>query len=142
MLGRQEIKAAFDCDVLLQFGGDREDDAPCHRTVPETAAVLQRGLPADYAENRKAWRMADLFQDWFLKIEKQMRLQKCKVALAVDNCSVHSKMLKLEHVEVVSLPPNCIKVPAIAKPGHHKICRGPVSEEDAAANHPRSALQA
>ena len=70
----------------------------CFKGVPK--------LPVKYASDKKAWMTKLLFTEWVRDFDKQMRLQKRKVLLTLDNCTAHPKIEDLKAVELLFLPPN------------------------------------
>nr|XP_046492921.1 tigger transposable element-derived protein 6-like [Neodiprion pinetum] len=63
-------------------------------------------LPVNYQNNKKAWMTSDLFVDWLKKVNADMRAQKRKIVMFVDNCTAHNNMPKLEYVKLLYLPAN------------------------------------
>lgn len=49
---------------------------------------------------------SEIFTEWVKKPEKKMLRKKRKIALNVDNCPAHPKIVGLKAVELVFLPPN------------------------------------
>lgn len=56
---------------------------------------------------------SNLFSEWLLSINEEMRKAKRKILLIVDNCSAHLVDLHLSNVRVEYLSPNC---PAVLQP--------------------------
>lgn len=65
-----------------------------------------KSFPMTYRFNRKAWMTTNLFQEWLLDLDNQMKKQKRKVLLFIDNCSSHNALPELDNVHVKFLPPN------------------------------------
>jgi hypothetical protein len=64
-------------------------------------------LPVEYRANRKAWMTSTLFDEWLLKFDKWMRVEKRNVALILDNSAAHSvNTASVRNVSVYFLPPN------------------------------------
>lgn len=63
-------------------------------------------LPYDYRANKRAWMTRELFSEWLLKLDDQMRKENRKILLIVDNCSAHIVNVRLTHVRLEFLPPN------------------------------------
>lgn len=66
-------------------------------------------LPIMYRNNRKAWMLATLFQEWLQDFDHQMyrKHRDQRVLLLLDNCSSHKvEGLTLQCVDVHFLPPN------------------------------------
>lgn len=63
-------------------------------------------LPVDYANNTKAWMTKILFKDWLKKVDKQMKINRKKILLFIDNCAAHTDLPTLANVKVMFLPAN------------------------------------
>ncbi|KAH8039617.1 hypothetical protein HPB51_007817 [Rhipicephalus microplus] len=63
-------------------------------------------LPFDYCANKRAWMTRELFLQWLIKLDEQMRKENRKILLIVDNCSAHIVNVRLTHVRREFLPPN------------------------------------
>lgn len=64
-------------------------------------------LPCDYRANSRAWMTRDLFSEWLLNVDSQMRKEDRKILMIVDNCSAHLVNVRLTNVRLEFLPPNC-----------------------------------
>jgi hypothetical protein len=50
----------------------------------------------------------DIFQDWILVLEQQMKAEKRKILLSIDNCLAQKNVPRhIEHLKIIFLPPNC-----------------------------------
>ncbi|KAL4709481.1 hypothetical protein ACJJTC_012818 [Scirpophaga incertulas] len=49
-----------------------------------------KSFPTDYRANKKAWMTTELFNNWLLTINGDMKRQKRKILLFLDNCTVHN----------------------------------------------------
>lgn len=49
---------------------------------------------------------SELFSDWLKKVNADMRAQKRKIIMFVDNCTAHNNMRKLDYVTLLYLPAN------------------------------------
>jgi len=65
-----------------------------------------KSFPVDYTANKKAWMTSELFAEWLLRIDKQMKIQKRKILLFIDNCPAHNIIPTCQAVKVKFLPPN------------------------------------
>jgi len=65
-----------------------------------------KSFPVDYTENKKAWMTSELFAEWLSRIDKQMKIQKCKILLFIDNCPAHNIIPNCQAIKVKFLPPN------------------------------------
>ena len=62
---------------------------------------------ADYFNNKTAWMTTSIFQTWLSKLDRQMRLNKRKIMLLLDNATSHGdRDMKLTNITVKHLPPN------------------------------------
>lgn len=52
--------------------------------------------------------ISDLFEDWLININNQIRHQKRKILLFIDNCPAHDIIPNLDSVKVQFLPLNTI----------------------------------
>jgi len=59
----------------------------------------------EYTANKTAW-VSDLFAKWLLLIDSQMKTQKRKNVLFIDNFPVHNIIPNCQTVKVKFLPPN------------------------------------
>jgi len=68
-----------------------------------------KSLEVKYDFNKKSWMTSEIFDRWLKALDKQMRQQRRKIALLIDNCPAHSKDCgeKLKNVKVIFFPPNC-----------------------------------
>ncbi|KAK3090297.1 hypothetical protein FSP39_010713 [Pinctada imbricata] len=69
-----------------------------HKIKPES-------LPLKYKHNRKAWVTSAVFEEWLRNVNNQMKRQKRRILLFVDNAPSHPK-LKLENINLQFFPPN------------------------------------
>lgn len=74
----------------------------CFKGVPS--------LPCIYKSNKKAWMTRNIFSEWLLSINEEMRKAQRKILLIVDNCSAHLVDVHLSNVRIEYLPPNCTAV--------------------------------
>lgn len=63
-------------------------------------------LPAIWRSNKKAWMTSALFEDFLVGFNNQMKKEKRKVLLFVDNAPSHPSGLEYSNVTVKYLPPN------------------------------------
>lgn len=62
-------------------------------------------LPVIWKSNRKAWMTSDIMEEWLIRLNKKMSMQKRKILLFLDNATSHPN-LNLSNVKLVFLPPN------------------------------------
>lgn len=65
-----------------------------------------KSFPTDYRANKKAWMTTELFNNWLLTVNGDMKRQKRKILLFLDNCTVHNSPPALSNVELYFFPPN------------------------------------
>lgn len=65
-----------------------------------------KSFPTSYKSNKKAWMTTELFNNWLLNLERDMKRQKRKIILFLDNCTVHNNAPNLENVTLQFFPPN------------------------------------
>ena len=51
-----------------------------------------------------------LLQEWVRKLDRQFHNQERKIALLIDNCSVHPRVESLTSLNLFFLPPNTTSV--------------------------------
>ena len=68
-------------------------------------------LPCEYRHNTRAWMTSVVFKEWFLCLERQMKAEKRRILLIIDNCASHNCVPHhLEHVKVLFLPPSTTSI--------------------------------
>lgn len=72
----------------------------CFRGSPPLSVV--------YDGNANAWMTSEIFRNWLIAFEKDMKRQGRKVIVIADNCAAHpaDADANLQHVKLVFLPPN------------------------------------
>lgn len=65
-----------------------------------------KSFPTDYRANKKAWMTTELFNNWLLTVNGDMKRRKRKILLFLDNCTVHNSPPTLSNVELYFFPPN------------------------------------
>lgn len=67
-----------------------------------------KSLPLDYKANSKAWMTGELFEEWLLKLDKQLGATGRKIILFIDNCPAHPKDIqqRLKSIKLAFFPPN------------------------------------
>lgn len=50
-----------------------------------------KSFPIEYDSNQKSWMTRTIFENFLRKLDRQMRLQKRKIILFVDQCTAHLK---------------------------------------------------
>lgn len=63
-------------------------------------------FPLTYCANTKVWMTAVLFRQWLQALDKDMKKQKRKIILFIDNCTAHNDVPTLKNVKLEFLPPN------------------------------------
>ncbi|XP_034939464.1 tigger transposable element-derived protein 6-like [Chelonus insularis] len=63
-------------------------------------------LPVDDANNTKAWMTKILFKDWLKKVDEQMKINRKKILLFIENCAAHTDLPTLSNVKVMFSPAN------------------------------------
>ncbi|KAH7934245.1 hypothetical protein HPB49_023693 [Dermacentor silvarum] len=62
-------------------------------------------VPVRYRHQRKAWMTHELFAEWLVGFNQDMK-HNAKVLLVLDNCLAHHVQLSLTEVTILFLPPN------------------------------------
>lgn len=65
-----------------------------------------KSFPTVYRANKKAWMTTELFNDWLLTVNVEMKRQKRKILLFLDNCTVHKSPPTLSNVKLYFFPSN------------------------------------
>ncbi|GFW71693.1 tigger transposable element-derived protein 6 [Trichonephila clavipes] len=47
-------------------------------------------LPTKYRSNKKAWMTTELFNEWLVSLNSDMKIEKRRILLFLDNCTVHN----------------------------------------------------
>ena len=72
--------------------------------------IKVQSLPVDYKHNKNAWMTSSLFTEWIEEWDKQLRRERRKILLLVDNCSAHPRIPGLTNIELHFLPPNTTSI--------------------------------
>ncbi len=67
-------------------------------------------LAVDYEGNSNAWMNDQLFEKFLTSWNREMRRQKRRIAVFLDNCSAHPKDVELANTELSFLPPSSTSV--------------------------------
>lgn len=65
-----------------------------------------KSLPTIYRSNKKAWMTTELFNEWLVSLDTDMKKQKRKILLFMDNCTVHNNPPPLSNIRLHYFPPN------------------------------------
>lgn len=65
-----------------------------------------KSLPATYNSNKKSWMTTELFNEWLTSVNTDMKKEKRKILLFLDNCTVHNNPPPLDHVKLIFFPAN------------------------------------
>lgn len=68
--------------------------------------VKKDNLPVTYTANKKAWITSELFENWVVSLNKDMKNQNRSILLIVDNCPAHPEIPKMSNLTLKFLPPN------------------------------------
>ncbi|GFW17195.1 tigger transposable element-derived protein 6 [Trichonephila clavipes] len=71
-------------------------------------------FPTKYHSNKKAWMTTELFNEWLVSLNSDMKREKRHILLFLDNCTVHNNAPPLSNVKLQFFPPNSATLP-----GHH-----------------------
>lgn len=66
---------------------------------PKSFAVVKYFL-VDYTANKKAWVTSELFAEWLLRIDNQMKIKKRKILLLMNNFPAHNIILNCQAVKI------------------------------------------
>jgi len=94
--------------LLVGVNMDGTDKLPLYaigKSKNPRAFKSVKHLPLAYSANKNAWMTSALFEQWLVKLNHRMSLEKRKIAFVVDNCPAHPAC-QLENIELVFLPPN------------------------------------
>lgn len=65
-----------------------------------------KSLPTAYRSNKKAWMTTELFNEWLISVNSDMKKAERKILLFLDNCTVHNNPPQLDHVKLIFFPAN------------------------------------
>ncbi|GFX83763.1 tigger transposable element-derived protein 6 [Trichonephila clavipes] len=65
-------------------------------------------FPTKYRSNKKAWMTTELFTEWLVQLNSDMKSEKRHILLILDNCIVHNNAPPLSNVKLQFFPPNSI----------------------------------
>ncbi|GFV68422.1 tigger transposable element-derived protein 6 [Trichonephila clavipes] len=63
-------------------------------------------FPTKYRSNKKAWMTTELFNEWLVSLNSDMKREKRHIILFLDNCTVHNNAPPLSNVKLQCFPPN------------------------------------
>ncbi|GFY15329.1 tigger transposable element-derived protein 6 [Trichonephila clavipes] len=63
-------------------------------------------FPTKYHSNKKAWMTTQLFNEWLVSLNSDMKREKRHIFLFLDNCTVHNNAPPLSNVKLQFFPPN------------------------------------
>ncbi|GFT50281.1 tigger transposable element-derived protein 6 [Trichonephila clavipes] len=63
-------------------------------------------FPTKYRSNKKTWMTTELFNDWLVSLNSDMKREKRRILLFLDNCTVHNNAPPLSNVKLQFSPPN------------------------------------
>ncbi|GFS77570.1 transmembrane 9 superfamily member 4 [Trichonephila clavipes] len=63
-------------------------------------------FPTKYRSNKKAWMTTELFNEWLVSLNSDMKREKRHILLFLDNCTVHNDAPPLSNVKLQFFPPN------------------------------------
>ena len=69
-----------------------------------------RNLPVSYTNNQSAWMTTALLQNWLIKLDHKIQINKKHILLFLDNFSGHKVDLTLNNIKIAFYPPNCTSV--------------------------------
>ncbi|GFV92772.1 tigger transposable element-derived protein 6 [Trichonephila clavipes] len=63
-------------------------------------------FPTKYRSNKKAWMTTELFNEWLISLNSDMKREKRHILLFLDNCTVHNNAPPLSNVQLQFFPQN------------------------------------
>ncbi|GFX59468.1 tigger transposable element-derived protein 6 [Trichonephila clavipes] len=63
-------------------------------------------FPTKYRSNKKAWMASELFNEWLVQLNSDMKREKRHNLLFLENCTVHNNAPPLSNVKLQFSPPN------------------------------------
>ncbi|GFY30668.1 tigger transposable element-derived protein 6 [Trichonephila clavipes] len=57
-------------------------------------------FPTKYRSNKKAWMTSELFNEWLVQLNSDMKKEKQHILLFLDNCTVHNNAPPLSNVKL------------------------------------------
>jgi hypothetical protein len=85
--------------------GEKEELVVIGRSRASTCFANVKKLPVTYYSDQNAWMTSDIFDDWLLKWDHELRRS---VLLLVSSCNAHHSSVSgnLEHIKVIHVPAN------------------------------------
>ncbi|GFV58354.1 tigger transposable element-derived protein 6 [Trichonephila clavipes] len=65
-------------------------------------------FPMKYRSNKKSWMTTELFNEWLVSLNLDMKREKRHILLFLDNCTVHNNAPPLSNVKLQFFSPNSI----------------------------------
>ncbi|GFT08809.1 tigger transposable element-derived protein 6 [Trichonephila clavipes] len=63
-------------------------------------------FPTKYHSNKKAWMATELFNEWLVSLNSDMKRENRHILLFLDNCTVHNNTPALSNGKLQFFPPN------------------------------------
>ncbi|GFW20781.1 tigger transposable element-derived protein 6 [Trichonephila clavipes] len=63
-------------------------------------------FPTKYRSNKKAWMTTELFNEWLVSLNSDIKKEKRHILLFLDNCPVHNNAPPLSNGKLQFSPPN------------------------------------
>ncbi|KAF7688378.1 Tigger transposable element-derived protein 6 [Cucumispora dikerogammari] len=74
----------------------------------------------NYTSSKRAWMTGEVFRKWLLDINDEMKLNKRKILLLIDNCFAHNINSQYSNIEIMFFPKNTT---GILQPMNREIIR-------------------
>ncbi|GFV77444.1 tigger transposable element-derived protein 6 [Trichonephila clavipes] len=91
-----------------KHGRLRKDYSSRHRKICKTSVCFKgiNSFPTKYRSNKKVWMTTELFNEWLVSLNSDMKREKRHILLFLDNCTVHNNAPPLLNVKLQFFPPN------------------------------------
>lgn len=104
---KQRLTALFCCNMS---GTEKRKVLVIGKSAKPRCLKNVNSLPCDYRSSRKAWMTTGIFNEWLVKFDEEMKRNKRRILLLIDNCSPHNETPKLECIRIEYFPPNCTSI--------------------------------
>ncbi|KAF7685955.1 Tigger transposable element-derived protein 6 [Cucumispora dikerogammari] len=64
----------------------------------------------NYTSSKRAWMTRGIFRKWLLDINDEMKLNKEKILLLIDNCRAHNINNQYSNIEIMFFPKNTTEI--------------------------------
>ncbi|GFT36213.1 tigger transposable element-derived protein 6 [Trichonephila clavipes] len=91
-----------------KHGWLRREYSSRHRKICKTSVCFKgiNSFPTKYRSNKKAWMTTELFNEWLVSLNSDMKREKRHIILFLDSCTVHNNAPPSSNVKLQFFPTN------------------------------------